>query len=56
MMTNLLTFDLDDAITHYLIRDAQSHCTLVLERGKATHLERRQAIRAEIEHLRVERY
>ncbi len=46
---------LDDATTQRLLQIAQRHCKLVVEHSKANSpLERREAIRAEIERLRAE--
>jgi hypothetical protein len=46
----------DDVAAERLVEIARTHCKLVLEHGdKKTLPERREAIKAEIERLRVER-
>ncbi|KRE94915.1 hypothetical protein ASG89_31995 [Paenibacillus sp. Soil766] len=52
----MLHIDLDNVTTQRLLQIAQSHCKLALEHSKANTLpNRREAIRAEIGRLRMER-
>ncbi|MGG1553294.1 hypothetical protein [Paenibacillus ferrarius] len=56
MSENDLQFMNDDATSQRLVEISRSHCKLALEHsGINTHPTRREAIRAEIERLRMER-